>query len=395
MKIRSLFRTLVTPPTTTPAPSATAPIEEILTSLASTSSGAYQQELFKGLDETAPMPSRMYGIEINDSCNIDCAMCLTSSSKRTKGLMDMALFEEAVIAVKQSGMRATNLHTVGEPLANKKLPQYLEILKKHNLPINSLSTNGLLLERNMETLFTYRDLIGRIRFSIDGASKEVYEKIRLGGKWEALHHNLTQFMARNEQAENPFRIEVSSVISVDNFHEIAFIPTLFSYVAKPTAFTFYWINSLSPQNDYFFQQSYFGSDYQLKVPCNMLWNNMYVLKDGSLTACCRDYQGDLVFSKIGAEPLAEVFNNPAIQSLRRTHLKGKKKKLPQSCQDCFGVDPRLSTLINALFVYYNGVLKRHPVHLQNLLNKIGPLLKNKEYQAIWPLIPGLNQGGRK
>jgi MoaA/NifB/PqqE/SkfB family radical SAM enzyme len=386
MNIRDFFHALVRPANPVPAVSSTAPIEKILTSLDTLPSAEYLMGLYQDLEETTSPPGRMHGIEINDSCNLDCAMCLTSSSQRSKGLMSLDLFEATVKAIKESRFISTNLHTVGEPLANKRLPDYLKILKKYDLPVNSISTNGLLLEKNLDTLFEYREQIGRIRLSIDGASKEVYEKIRLGGKWENLHRNLLRFVERNEQAENPFKVAVNSIISLDNFHEIAFIPHIFSHVAEPTAFSFHWIDSLSPENDYFINRSYFGPDYHLKVPCDLLWSNVYVTKNGQLTSCCRDYDGDLIFSKIGENSIIEAFNNPAIRKLRRLHLDNRPEALPDSCQNCFGVDPRFSTLINAIFHHFYSTLQYHPAYLQDRLNRIGPLLKSGKFQEIRSII---------
>ena len=54
----------------------------------------------------------------------------------------------------------------------------------------SISTNGLMLEKHIDTLIEYVDVCSSIRFSIDGVKKETYEKIRFGGKWEDLIRNL-------------------------------------------------------------------------------------------------------------------------------------------------------------------------------------------------------------
>ena len=66
-----------------------------------------------------------------------------------------------------------------------------------------LSSNCLLVERHLDTIFEYRDIITKFRPSIDAASKEVYERIRVGGKWEDLHRNLHLFAERNAAAAWP------------------------------------------------------------------------------------------------------------------------------------------------------------------------------------------------
>ena len=51
-------------------------------------------------------PSTVGEIEINDNCNIDCAVCRTSESKRQKGMMDLDLFERIVQNLVEQGMRS-------------------------------------------------------------------------------------------------------------------------------------------------------------------------------------------------------------------------------------------------------------------------------------------------
>ena len=70
----------------------------------------------------------------------------------------------------------------------------------------------------MDTVFEYRDVIELFRPSLDAASKQVYERIRIGGKWEQLHQSLAMFAERNSRSANPFPIFVQNIVSKDNFH---------------------------------------------------------------------------------------------------------------------------------------------------------------------------------
>ena len=91
--------------------------------------------------------------------------------------------------MQSQGIKNILLHTIGDPLANTKLKDYLKILRKYNMQAG-ISTNGLMLDRHVDTLIEYFDVCSNIRFSIDGVKKETYEKIRFGGKFENLIENL-------------------------------------------------------------------------------------------------------------------------------------------------------------------------------------------------------------
>lgn len=332
------------------------------------------------------LPEKFGELEINDSCNIDCVMCKTSLAKRKKGLMDLGLFEHSVKTLREAGYTQHNLHTIGDPLANKRLAEYLEILRRHGCNVRDLSTNGLMMERHLDTLFEYRDVIDQVRISIDAASAGVYEKIRAGGKWDVLHRALAAFSERNAGAENPFFTSVANVICKTNFHEIAYIPEVFSYFAPPDRINFGFMNSLSPSNDFFESDNYLAGGEAPRRPCGFLWNWVYLLKDGSLTTCCRDYHGELIFGNIKTDNLADAYNSDFIQGLRRAHLDNDEAALPELCRTCFIVDPRLSNLMTLIIQHGYHDASITPDRVQQTINKIGPLLKAGEYPAVLSVV---------
>ena len=198
---------------------------------------------------------RNFGIlEINNSCNINCVMCDTKSSTRKKKLMSLELCEESARQMKEKGITEVLLHTIGDPLANAKLKDYLKILRKYNLQVG-ISTNGLMLEKHVDTLAEYFDICSNIRFSIDGVKKETYEKIRFGGIFEKLIENLD--LAEKKLKKIGYEFMIDLVITKDNFNELGeFIVFFRKYVNNPHKnMGFHFMNSLSPSNDYFLQHN--------------------------------------------------------------------------------------------------------------------------------------------
>jgi hypothetical protein len=75
---------------------------------------------------------------------------------------------------------------------------------------------------------------------------------------------------------------------------------------------------------------------------------IHILNDGSLTVCCRDYDGDLIFGNIKDNSPEELINNEKILQLRKQHLENKiPTNLP--CSNCYRIDPRVAFLFQ-LFV---------------------------------------------
>ena len=63
------------------------------------------------------------------------------------------------------------------------------------------------------------------------------------------------------------------------------------------------------------------------TPCGMLWDRMHLSSEGYLTACCEDYENDLVYEKFdNKKTIFSQFNNKYMQDLREKHLEGKLRE---------------------------------------------------------------------
>ena len=174
----------------------------------------YQKKIFHKIKDKK---TKVGILEINNSCNINCVMCDTKSSTRQKKLMNIDLAEKSVKEMRNDGINSVLLHTIGDPLANIKLKEYLKILRKYKMQAG-LSTNGLMLDKHVDTLAEYIDVCSNIRFSIDGVKKETYEKIRFGGIFEKLVENLD--LAEKKLKKIGYEFSIDLVITKDNFSEL-------------------------------------------------------------------------------------------------------------------------------------------------------------------------------
>lgn len=364
-------------------------LEATLHSLKTVPMAQYLRQDAASSSEYHELAHDVAAIEINDSCNLDCVMCKTSEATRKKALMDLGLFEELVANLKDLGFRTTNFHTIGDPTANKNLGKYLAILRRYGLKISHLSSNCQMLDRHLDTIFEYRDVIHEFRASVDAASKDVYERIRINGKWETLLENLIAFAERNQSAPNPIPVTFSNVITKMNFHELAFIPSTFSFVAKPTCHSFGLVKATGPAVPYFMQNSYFEKEYLPTSPCRIFWGSPVILKDGQVAACCVDYDGSTVFAHVKDGPITQSYNNEKIRGFRKAHLEGRAEDMPALCQNCYLADPRYARIISGTIQRFYAKVRKHPVYLQRALNRIGPLLKAHDFDGVKAVIESL------
>ena len=307
-------------------------------------------------------------LEINNSCNINCVMCDTKSSTRQKKLMSLDLCEKSVKEMKDSGINSILLHTIGDPLANAKLKDYLKILRKYNMQAG-ISTNGLMLDKHLETLKEYFDICSNIRFSIDGVKKETYEKIRFGGKHEKLLENLE--LAQNNLKKMGFEFMIDLVITKDNFKElgefVVFYKKYVNNLYKNMHFTF--MNSLSPNNDYFLKNNTIPEHTTKNYYCNFASKlTPYVLVDGRVSACCRDYDGSLVVDDIYKNKLQDMKNSEGFKNLQKAHMdENDQISNYKLCSTCYVVDSRVDQIWDNIIA---SIFFKHPNEDANFYQKM-------------------------
>lgn len=155
--------------------------------------------------------------EIDASCNIHCNSCrkdvYVDTSREREIYADVILKKVVSISAKLI------INTVGEPFASKNCMNIIyNSLTKQKRAI-SIYTNGLLLtaDRLNELLCEY-DTID-ISVSVDAATKDTYEKIRLGGDFVRLSENLMYISKMKKKGKIPF-LRMSFTVQRLNVSEI-------------------------------------------------------------------------------------------------------------------------------------------------------------------------------
>ena len=212
----------------------------------------------------------------------------------------------------------------------------------------ALSSNGLMLKRHLNTLKNYIDVCSFIRFSIDGATKNTYEKIRVGGNWEELIENFN--LAVQELVPLGYDLGTDLVITAENFDELGKYITLFGNKLKYPYANLHlnFMNSLSPNNDYFIKNNVISEHTYANKYCEYVARNLpYVLVDSNISVCCRDYDGSLTIGSLKkSKNLSEVFNNKELKDLQDAHEDEKSNSMKNYdlCSSCYVSDSRIQQI---------------------------------------------------
>lgn len=280
-------------------------------------------------------------METVSGCNARCKMCSVNDWTRSKSVMSEALFAKllAELAARRDWVEQVTLQLGGEPLLDRRLEDRVAALKQAGIRSVAFTTNASLLDeaRSRRLLEAGVDAID---FSIDGASAETFEAIRVNLSYADVRDNVLRFVALRNAAGRAVQVRVRMVIQQDNAHEL-------------DAFVNYWRSQLGT-NDYVigrFLNWWAGWREDLatvpgnllhqkppsvdinSLPCLAPFSTLVVLSDGRVPLCCLDYNADTPMGSVVESGIAGVWQGEAFRKVRVEHRARGRASMP-FCRDC-------------------------------------------------------------
>ena len=140
-------------------------------------------------------------MDITTRCNIRCRMCYFSFDRYFFGkpvYFPLAEFERLAADVFPH-VRTLTLSLGSEPLTSPHFPSFLALAAASGVPEVSFHTNGLLMGPKIIDAILASS-VTHITISVDGASRETYEGIRVGADFATLITNVRALVAARTAA---------------------------------------------------------------------------------------------------------------------------------------------------------------------------------------------------
>jgi len=161
-------------------------------------------------------------LAIDDSCNLRCPSCRKGMIFHKEG----SAYNLGIrLADKINDWLYNHEHPIqvhmgsdGDPFASHVYRHFMEQTPERDNIKYSILTNGLMFKEFHANVPYVISNLQELGVSIDGATKETYEKLRLGGKWEKILEGL-ECMAEQKQ-KHGFRFILHFVVQKDNYHEM-------------------------------------------------------------------------------------------------------------------------------------------------------------------------------
>ncbi len=312
-------------------------------------------------------------IEVSARCNLRCQMCAISFDTRYRSSSGRpAFFQPALFRrlrpIFPTLLRA-HLYGLGEPVLNPHLTDYIGELSSAGVEV-WFTTNATLIEEEKAEAFA-RAGADRISISIDGATRQTYETIRRGARFDNLLRGLRALSDARARHGRP-RLTVNFVAMKSNLDELPALVELctdFGVEEMNVEPLFYWGEGspdldaqyreealddtryrvvlehsrlLAEAADIHFSTRFLTSDGSMdykertladreaeKWICSEPWATIYVTVAGEVRTCCLNDQS---FGNLLEATFEEIWDGDAFAGFRDQHR--RQAETPAGCGSC-------------------------------------------------------------
>ncbi|WP_207717069.1 radical SAM/SPASM domain-containing protein [Clostridium beijerinckii] len=298
-------------------------------------------DAFEKIEKLNEFP-QIIDLELTNTCNFKCLFCPTGtkSIQREQGIMKDEIFYKIIDEVKAYNA-AIRFIRWGEPLIHPKLLEYIKYIKRVSSSIVHINTNGSLLNDNMINEFISIPL-DSIKFSFQGVDKKSYEEMRNIKFYDELLNKVRKLYSKRNNRDKPF-IHVSTSITyetkeqvkkfkneLEDFTDLITIGrTIMDHVdIEKIKLSKSEKNSLLRLKE---QESVVKIHPQI---CPEVYNKLSINWDGTVTACCSDYDGKMIVGDVRTQSLREIWRSDKMNYYRKNLAQNKFNKF-ELCSKCY------------------------------------------------------------
>jgi hypothetical protein len=246
-----------------------------------------------------------------------------SRDRRFIGMMDFDLFTSVVDQAAEHGCHSITLASRGEPTMHPRFGEMVGYLKEKGILDAKINTNATKLTERLAHQILEAD-IATVVFSVDAATKDTYERIRVRGKFDEVVENVARFndIRAKHYPDSSITTRISGVAveATQNPEEMnAFWSRYVDQVA---------IVSEVPRWD-----TYNNEVSTNERACPIFYERMYVWYDGVCNPCDFDYKSLLAVGDATKDSISSIWQGERMERYRALHnARGRPTLTP--CDRC-------------------------------------------------------------
>ncbi|MGA2297914.1 MAG: radical SAM protein [FCB group bacterium] len=268
-------------------------------------------------------------IELTNVCNLKCPYCLAGNGTdlRQKGYLNFEDYKKLIDDLKDY-LIIVRLDGLGESLLNNSFIKMVEYAHQNKI-FTAVSSNLITISKDdMDKLIDAG--LDYLIIGLDGATEEVYQSVRPGGKLETVIENIKYLVniKKTRKSKTPY-IETQFITFEENFQESKQVKNL-SISLEANRHLIKDLREL-PTNVAKYKSGKTKSCYWLWYVLNVTWQ-------GDLKACClAGLSSDFSFGNILNNNISDEWNNNRMQSIRKLFI-AKDTKLMNEMNGCICLD---------------------------------------------------------
>lgn len=271
-------------------------------------------------------------IENTSHCNQACIHCSHREMARPKRHMKRELWNKLVEEVGREHPECEVWPTFyGEALIlGRELWDRIDYAAQvgcNNLVLNS---NATLLLHKQHIDWVLASPLKRFILSLDGLTKETYEKIRVHGKWDKVYPGVEELLRRREKNGQLYpAITCQFSLMDENEHEVE-------------AYRNYWKErgaevKVRPKLEWgsagTIRSSFIDHDTNFRITCPWGNSTMAIHQDGNVVACAIDYDAHFVAGNAQNKSIKELWQILG-NKLRNPQRERNWDEIPDICKGC-------------------------------------------------------------
>lgn len=282
-------------------------------------------------------------LENTTVCNLRCVHCphgqgYTDMPEYKAVHMDWDVYKKTIDEIASHKITVLRMSPAGEALIHAQFLDQVRYAKEKGVrPIN-LTTNGLTLDNpafENGKKVPGKTLLDRlieldidiIDISLDAATRQKYEKIRVGSNYHRVWSNLHRLLYLRERKRASTKVMISIIQQPDAMDEVdQFVKYWTPYVDRVLVRPFLENLGLTPE-----AKSLGVKD---RWPCPQFWKRVTISADGSIRFCVVDWLDKSAVGNIKETTIQAVWKSAEYERLRGCHLRGAFGEAHSICAPC-------------------------------------------------------------
>jgi MoaA/NifB/PqqE/SkfB family radical SAM enzyme len=230
--------------------------------------------------------------------------------------MDLDLYRKVIDDIRHYA-REVILNIGGEPLMNKRLPEFVQIASDAGLYVKFDSNAMLLNERWTEKILN--SPLDEITFSFDCADKATYQYLRARAKFAVVIKNMQYFLnEKKRRGQDHPRVVLQSIkmftpgkpLDVGDAYRKIFEGLPVDEFRGVWAHD--WVGTVESG-----KYALPPRDKSLYHPCRLLWKNITISWDGNVYLCCLDLNRQDLVDNVKNKPVLDIWYGPRMAAARK------------------------------------------------------------------------------